>query len=200
MKLLLFSDLHRDRRAAAALVERAGDVDVVVGAGDFAVMRKGLRDTLEVLRAIDRPAVLVPGNGESYEELADACRDWPSARVLHGTGCEIDGRSFFGLGGGVPVTPFGPWSYDFTEDEAAELLRDLPEGVVLVSHSPPHGVLDRSSRGDDLGSATVRRMIDERRPELVVCGHIHDCAGQHRTVGPTVVVNAGPRGVLWELP
>ena len=199
MKLLLFSDLHCNERAARALVERACDVDVVVGAGDFAVMRRGLRDTLAVLRAIDRPAVLVPGNGESAAELEAACHDWPSARVLHGSGTEIDGKPFFGLGGGVPVTPFGDWSYDFSEEEAAELLRGQPAGGVLVSHSPPHGVLDVSSRGDHLGSATVRRKIDECRPELVVCGHIHDCAGRHETVGETVVVNAGPHGVVWDL-
>jgi|TARA_B100000809_G_scaffold252374_1_gene287027 hypothetical protein len=36
-------------------------------------MRKGIADVVEILTAIDRPAVLVPGNGESFEELAAAC-------------------------------------------------------------------------------------------------------------------------------
>jgi Icc-related predicted phosphoesterase len=35
LKLLLFSDLHADVTAARHLVERAADVDVLVGAGDF---------------------------------------------------------------------------------------------------------------------------------------------------------------------
>jgi len=36
-------------------------------------MRKGIADVVEILTAIDRPTVLIPGNGESFEELAAAC-------------------------------------------------------------------------------------------------------------------------------
>jgi Icc-related predicted phosphoesterase len=200
MKLLLFSDLHCDVTGARRLVERARDADVVVGAGDFATCRRGLSSTLEVLRAIDRPAVLVPGNSESAEELAAACRSWPSARVLHGTGVEIDGVAFYGLGGGVPVTPFGSWSWDFTEEEAGALLSDCPPGAVLVSHSPPKGAVDVSSSGRSLGSTAVRRAIERTRPLLVVCGHIHESSGQRARIGETTVVNAGPLGVELTLP
>ena len=48
MKLLVFSDLHRDLAAANSIVKRAEDVDVVIGAGDFAVKRRGIEDVLEL--------------------------------------------------------------------------------------------------------------------------------------------------------
>lgn len=199
MRLLLFSDLHGDRAAAQRLVARAAEVDVVVGAGDFGVMRRGVGRCFQELREIDRPAVLVPGNAESFEQLEQASRVWPAARVLHGGGVEILGQRFFGLGGGVPVTPFGPWSYDFSEDDARALLADCPEGAVLVSHSPPYGVVDVSSRGRHLGSVALREAIERTRPRLVACGHIHDAAGERATLGGTLVVNAGPGGVEVEL-
>ena len=82
MKLLLFSDLHADTAAARQLVERARLADVIIGAGDFGNVRRDLRPCLDVLRAIDRPAVLVAGNNESTDELTDACRVWPQAHVL----------------------------------------------------------------------------------------------------------------------
>ena len=113
MKFLCFSDLHRDTAAAEKLVEASLDVDCVIGAGDFATCRQGITDTLDILAKIDKPAVLVPGNGESVEELADAAALWKSATVLHGSGCQVDGIEFWGVGGGIPVTPFGAWSYDF---------------------------------------------------------------------------------------
>jgi Icc-related predicted phosphoesterase len=199
MKLLLFSDLHTNAAAARELVRSAAKADVVVGAGDFGNLRRDVRVCIDVLRAIERPAVLVAGNNESTEELAEACRDWPQAHVLHGTGVTIQGVPFFGLGGGVPVTPFGSWSYDFTEEQAAKLLAECPTGAVLVSHSPPKGAVDRASSGQSLGSTSVREAIARCRPRLVVCGHIHACAGQHATLGETSVVNAGPAGVLWDL-
>lgn len=199
MKLLLFSDLHADATAARRLVERARAADVVIGAGDFGNVRREVRACIDVLRTIDKPAVLVAGNNESTEELIEACRDWPQARVLHGSGVTLDGVTFFGLGGGVPVTPFGSWSYDFTEEQATALLAGCPSGCVLVSHSPPKGAVDRSSRGQSLGSVAVRQTILRQRPVLVVCGHIHGCAGQHAAIGPSPVVNAGPDGVEWLL-
>lgn len=199
MKLLLFSDLHCDAPAARRLVERSAAVDVVVGAGDFANLRRGLDRTLDVLRAIDKPAILVPGNSESDAELEAACGGWPEAHVLHGSGATVGGIDFWGLGGGVPVTPFGSWSVDFTEEQAEQLLAGCPRGAVLVSHSPPKGAVDVSSSGVSLGSVAVRRVIEDKQPALVVCGHIHQSAGQTGWIGETPVVNAGPAGVAWDL-
>lgn len=196
-QLLLFSDVHGDEAACRRLVERAEKADVLVGAGDFCVMRRNLRDPIDVLSVIDTPTVLVPGNAESEGELRAACSDWSAANVLHGTGCEVAGLSFYGIGGGIPVTPFGPWSYDFSEGEAGTLLADCPEGAVLVSHSPPKGVVDRDSRGESLGSHAVRSVIEERAPLLTVCGHIHGSWEEEGRLDSTPVVNAGPKGIWW---
>jgi Icc-related predicted phosphoesterase len=199
MRLLLVSDLHCDAEAARAVVERAKDFDVVVGAGDFATARRGLSGVIDVLRTMTKPTVLVPGNSESLEELREACHDWPAARVLHGDGATAGGRAFYGIGGGIPVTPFGKWSYDFSEVEAERLLRDCPPGCVLVSHSPPKGCVDLASNGVSLGSTAIRAAIERVHPALVVCGHIHGSAGRHGMIGATPVVNAGPVGLEWEL-
>lgn len=199
MRLLLFSDLHANEAAAQHLVTLARSVDIVIGAGDFGNLRRGIDTAIAMLTAIDKPAVLVPGNAESTAELEAACQAWPSAHVLHGTGVEIEGVPFFGIGGGIPVTPFGSWSYDFSEDEARRLLADCPAGGVLVTHSPPKGVVDLSSRGVNLGSVAIREVIEQQQPELVVCGHIHESAGQQAKIGNSVVVNAGTTGIVWEM-
>jgi uncharacterized protein len=199
MKLLLFSDLHCDVSAARRLVERSRDVDVLVGAGDLATIRRGINLCIDVLNSARCPAILVPGNNESLDELIQACQSWPQARVLHGSEAEIQGVRFFGLGGGVPVTPFGAWSFDFTEEQAENLLSACPAGCVLISHSPPKGAVDVSSSGKNLGSVAVRDAIERIRPILVVCGHIHESAGQTAYIGQSPVVNAGPEGVVWDL-
>ena len=199
MKLLLFSDLHTDAEATRRLIQRAASADVLVGAGDLATVRRNLGVCISILRTIDKPAVLVAGNNETTEELVAACKSWPSAHVLHGSGVVVNGVSFFGIGGGIPVTPFGSWSYDFTEEQAEDLLADCPAGCVLVSHSPPKGAVDVSSRGKSLGSTAVRAAIERLQPALVVCGHIHESAGKQTMIGKSPVVNAGPEGVEWEL-
>jgi Icc-related predicted phosphoesterase len=199
MRLLAFSDLHRDVAAARSIVERSIDVDVVIGAGDFAVQRRRLADVIDVLRAIEKPCVLVAGNAESEVELGEACAGWPAAHVLHGSGVELGAVRFYGLGGAVPITPFGAWSYDIEESEAAHLLRDCPPGGVLVSHSPPLGHADRGAGGERYGSTAVLAAIRRARPKLVVCGHIHDSWGEESMLGPTRIINAGPVGVVLEI-
>lgn len=198
MKLLLCSDIHCDHRAAQGLAERSAEADALVVAGDLAVMRKGLQETVDVLAETETPTVLVAGNGESTDELVEACRGWDAARVLHGSGCEIDGLPFWGLGGAVPVTPFGAWSYDLEEEEAEELLADCPAGAVLVTHSPPYGHVDESG-GQHMGSRAVLETIQRAKPRLAVCGHIHSHWRQESRVGDTRIVNAGPEGVWLEL-
>jgi uncharacterized protein len=96
VKLLAFSDLHRDKDRAEHLVELAGDADAVA-VGDYATMRLGLKRAIETLSAITLPTVLVPGNAESDTELRRACATWPSADVLHGQAKETLGTQFFGL-------------------------------------------------------------------------------------------------------
>jgi Icc-related predicted phosphoesterase len=200
LKLLLFSDLHRDLEQGRQLAKMAEieAVDAVIGAGDFGSVRRGLKEVIEVLRQITRPAILVPGNSESDAELRDACQTWPSAVVLHGAGTTVNQVDFWGIGGGIPVTPFGPWSFDFSEEQARAMLAGCPEGAVLVSHSPPKGVADVSG-GRSLGSLAIREAILAKKPRLVVCGHIHACAGKVEMIGDTPVVNVGPQGMIWEL-
>ena len=197
VKLLAFSDLHRDAERAERLVERASEADVVVGAGDYATMRIGLARVVDTLSAVAVPTVLVPGNAESDTELRRACAGWPSAEVLHGEAKEIAGTEFFGLGGGVPPTPF-PWSFDLSEEEAAAKLEHCPDRTVLVVHSPPKGYVDEVG-GRHLGSTSVLEAIDRTRPALVVCGHIHQCWGGEAKIGVTPVVNVGPEGRLLEI-
>ena len=191
MRCLAFSDLHCDLRRAAELVELSAQADVVLGVGDFASVHSGLEETMEALSAIERPFVAVPGNNETDEALRTACGDW--AVVLHGESAELEGVSFFGLGAGVPTTPWG-WSFDLTEGEAEQMLELCPEGAVLLSHSPPKGHVDKG-----LGSEAVLRAIEARSPQLVLCGHIHELWGQQSAVEGTPVVNLGPQGRLVEV-
>jgi uncharacterized protein len=193
LRLLAFSDLHRDLEQAGRLVELSAGADAVLGVGDFASVHRGLEEMIEALRAIGVPTVLVPGNNETEDALRTACQGWEAATVLHGEAVEIDGTRFFGLGAGVPVTPWD-WSFDLTEEEAAAKLDGCPEGAVLVVHSPPKGHVDKG-----LGSQAILDTIESKRPRLAVCGHIHECWGQESRVGETRVVNLGPSGTTLEV-
>jgi Icc-related predicted phosphoesterase len=75
----------------------------------------------------------------------------------------------------------------------------MPTGCVLILHSPPYGHVDSSSGGDHLGSRSILEAIEEKRPRLAVCGHIHESWGRESQIGSTPVHNLGPRGKVLEL-
>jgi Icc-related predicted phosphoesterase len=196
VRILAFSDLHRDLGQAAELVTMAADADVVIGAGDFASVHEGLEEAIGALAAIETPTVLVPGNNETDEALREAAAGWGAATVLHGEGATIEGSEFYGLGAGVPVTPW-EWSFDLDDETAAAMLAACPEDAILVLHSPPQGHCDAGG-GGNFGSQALLRAIEEKRPRLAVCGHIHESWGCESRVGATPVYNLGPKGTWLE--
>lgn len=190
-RILAFSDMHLSRRCAAEMRAAAKDADLIVGAGDFCNARNGLDEAMDLLWPILDKCVLVPGNAESADELRAAAGE---ATVLHGERTSREGLEIFGLGYAVPVTPFGSWSCDLSEDAAAALLEPMADWTadLLILHSPPKGVADQNASGLSLGSTALQAAIERFQPRLAVCGHIHHSWGRSGLIGATPVHNLGP--------
>jgi len=71
----------------------------------------------------------------------------------------------------------------------------LDENSVLVSHEPPYGAQDKVFLGMNGGNKELRALVDNYKPRLVLCGHIHEDPGVTK-IGKTTVVNCsmGKRG------
>jgi len=189
MKILAFSDIHTDLAACERIVAAGGDADLVIGAGDFAQRREGLAEVMDALKSLAPKAIYVPGNNETYDEIAAAT----TATVLHGASVEIDGCTILGIGAAVPaVNPKGWTSYNMTEDEAAAMLAPVEHCDILVSHSPPWQIADKHQSIGHIGSKTLLAEIGRLQPKLFLCGHVHDCWGQEVMRGKTRVRNLGP--------
>lgn len=192
MKILAFSDLHRDTDAASAILHASENADVIVGAGDFAIRGIGAFETIELLSAISKPVIVVTGNHDNSSEIAALCRKRPNFHLLDGSQVSIDGQTFFGLGREVPHLKDADWNESYSEDSAANLLAACPSNTVLVTHSPPLGYVDFQADGRHEGSAAILDVIDRTEPILHLCGHIHFCAGKSATRGKTPIHNLGP--------
>lgn len=190
MKILAFSDLHLVEELAADLVTASVGADLVIGAGDFCNTRQGLPRAMEMLAGIAAPMVVVPGNAESAEELHGCAL--PFMTVLHGQAAEVEGLRIFGLGGGIPETPFGDWSFDLSDRAAARELAKAGEIDILVTHSPPKDAGDTTSAGLSIGSESILAAIQTLQPKLAVYGHVHDCWGYRGQIGASQCANLGP--------
>lgn len=197
MRILVFSDIHGDRAALEALMER--EADLYVAAGDLVSWGRGL-DALGPVLARRAPKVWVlPGNHEHESEIERFCKRH-GLNALHGRHFEVDGWHVAGLGHSSP-TPFNTPG-EYTEEEMAERLARFAglKPLVLMCHCPPlETPLDLAGFGRHCGSRAVREFIEDEQPEWFACGHIHEAAGTLTRLGVTQAVNAGKGGYLIDL-
>lgn len=199
MKIIAFSDIHTDLHAVEKIRSLADDADVLVGAGDFANMRRGLAPVVDAIASINKLTVLVHGNAESEDELRAAAAQHDHLRVLHAGTVTIDNVTFLGLGGAIPETPFDDWSVDHAEKQARAWLEPHTHADILVSHSPPKGHCDKDSAGKSLGSKSIAKWIRKHQPRYCLCGHIHASWQNWSDAGQTRVMNLGPMATKIEI-
>ena len=188
MRFLAFADLHGDFRRLEVLLNTSADA--YVNAGD--VTHGSREEFIQFMRICGRRTCLsVPGNNE--------LPDWiPNYMNLHGERKTVLGITFGGLGGSPP-TPFNT-IFEWDEDYAYEILEKIGYVDVLVSHAPPKGTtLAFTYSGTDAGSEAVRWYIEEYVPRIAIVGHIHEREGYKETMGGTIVVNPGRRGLIVEI-
>jgi len=99
---------------------------------------------------------------------------------------------------GSPYTPAFVGAFQLAGRAAARAKwRSIPAGLdVLVTHGPPRGVLDRTSRGARVGCPELARAVARARPTLMVFGHVHASFGVADGAGPTAFLNAAQHARL----
>ncbi len=195
MKIVSFGDVHMATRNLARMGEVLGDTDLIIVSGDLTNFG-GADDARKVIEDVRRacPRVLALAGNLDQAEVFPFLEE--QGISLHGKGIVLDGIGIFGCGGSN-ITPFRTPS-EFTEEEIAETLRrgyDQVRGVrplLMICHTPPYDTkCDRIVSGKPVGSPAARKFIEEVEPDVCISGHIHESAATD-TIGPTVVLNAGP--------
>jgi hypothetical protein len=195
-RLLVFSDLHNDRKALEKLM--AVEADAYVAAGDLVSWARGLDNMAAPMKNKADRVYVLPGNHESGSDIASFCARH-GFRDFHGGTFELGGMHIAGLGYSTP-TPFDTPG-EVSEEEMARLLMPFAglDPLVLICHAPPlETPLDRIRPGLHAGSRAVREFIEKHQPRHFFCGHIHEAEGVATEMGPTRAQNVGKRGYLLE--
>lgn len=100
---------------------------------------------------------------------------------------------------GTPWQPiFFDWAFNASEEVLEQKWSRIPDDTdILIVHGPPHGYGDLAARinedkewGEHVGSPSLLARIQEIKPKLVVCGHIHRGYGVYEIEGQdTKVIN-----------
>lgn len=187
MRIVCLSDTHGHHKRVTV-----PDGDLLVHCGDST--RRGaepeIRSFDRWLAALPhRHKVVISGNHDFGFERDPAARTWITGAVyLQDEGIEVGGLRIWGS----PWQPrFFDWAFNMDRGAPIRAIWDrIPAGTdILLTHGPPHGILDRTRHGEQVGCEELLLAVERIRPRLHVFGHIHEDAGQAER-GGTRFVNA----------
>lgn len=120
-------------------------------------------------------------------DLAQNSQPFRNAYFLKDEVVEFRGLKIFGA----------PWvpeltTHAFFKDEtaiAAAWARVPADIDILITHTPPMGILDTSSKGWSLGCPSLADELRRISPRVHCFGHVHAGAGR-RQIGKTLFINA----------
>lgn len=199
MKIVCMSDTHWQ----LAYVKNVPDGDVLIHAGDFL----GRGTHIELINFNNwlgeqphKHKIVVAGNHDwvCEQDPSLAAQTLSNAKYLCDSAVEIDGVLFYG-------TPYQPAYYDWafnlprgSEELKAKWARIPDETNVLITHTPPHGILDRANDQIKTGDKDLlRRIVELTDLRLHAFGHIHESYGIYSDHGLTFV-NAAVCDIKYE--
>jgi uncharacterized protein len=197
MRILAFSDPHGSKAQLAKVAQKAGFADLIICAGDLTSFGNRLGSILKDLSALGKPVLMIPGNHEEHLELKEECKLFPAIKEIDRDFHEQGGILFIGYGG-------GGFSHETPQFESfARKIRNRSaqhKGKrVVIFHQPPYGTACDLMPYGHVGNETFAAFIAQDQPDLVLCGHIHECFHTQDTMGRTRIMNPGPDGTIIEI-
>ncbi len=188
MKILAVSDIHGDLKKLYRLVDSLDEKpDAVVVAGDLTPFgpKKLVPQIKSALKKVSDYVFAIPGN----EDPDDVRKLMDKLKLnMHGKKMELDDTTLVGFEGARWVETGGEIFIKY--DPIHKLLRSKGKKV-LVTHVPPFNTkADKLWTGHHVGSPFLRSLIEDYKPDFVICGHVHEARGVEK-LGKTTVVNTG---------
>jgi len=202
MKIICIADIHGNREAIKNVKEFAisRGIERFIILGDFPGYEsfkdegENLEEIKDVLNMLKNFKVLaIPGNCD-HPRAVDVFNEFNVN--LHEKIIVMDDLSLVGLGGSTP-TPFGT-PFEIGEEEIYNKLKKLIESVetdrfILALHNPPFNTeCDATADGVHIGSVSIRKIVEEFQPSLVLSSHVHESGGKTDKIGNSVIANIGP--------
>lgn len=156
------------------------ECDILIHAGDLTA--KGGKGSIEnaARKMHELPAryiVFVPGNHDRlfYEDPKEALKLLPGVITLLDETVELLGFRIYG----TSWINFKHGKFPFEIETLSEKFAKIPTNTdILVTHSPPWGIMDLNGKNEHMGSDSLTREIKERvKPKLHVFGHMHRSYG-----------------------
>jgi len=198
MKVLALSDVHGDKLFIREMAEKGAEekVDLVILAGDLVDDDGSAEGLIGPFKEKGLEVAIIPGNHEGLAEVQFLAEKY-GIKNLHGYVIKKGDVGIFGCGyADIGIHQLSDREFFETLKKAHDSLKDVKKKL-MVTHVQPNDSL--IGLGIFPGSAGVRKAIEELKPDVHICGHIHETHGIEEMIGSTRVINVGKTGRIIEL-
>ena len=201
LRILGLADLHDHWEMLGQLNDVNADLIAFCGDLHNGSTREKAGPTVKALASLGLPVLIVPGNMDHKDVVPELWRE-AGFVMLHGSSFIRGDFGFLGLGGMVAKNPLrigDPARYYHSEEDVYLTLAKAYQDIsgtkfkIIITHQPPRGLRDTLYNGESSGSVSLRRFVEEYRPHLLLCGHIHEDRGE-ASLGYTKILNVGELG------
>lgn len=199
MKILALSDVHGDRTFIKEMAEKGAQehVDLVILAGDLVDHAGEISGIVGPFKEKGLEVAVLPGNHEGLAEIGFLV-DRYAATNLHGYVLQKGDIGIFGCGyGDVGLHQLTEEAFFATLEQAHASLKNVKKKIMVTHIQPSDTIIGLKMPG--WGSTSVRRALERFKPDLHLCGHIHETHGIEEMVGSTKVINVGKTGKIIEI-
>lgn len=185
MKLYAAADIHGSQYRLNIILKNIEKYspDLVVICGDITQFGPG-EVAKNFLNQIKVETIALTGNIDT-PDVNTAITDSNAVNIDHKS-ITIKGIPFVGIGGELT----NQLSEILIKDNNLEkpLTDSIDKNTILVTHVPPYKTQDKVFFGHHSGNKELRQIIDEYKPRLVLCAHIHEDPGFTK-LKESIVVN-----------
>jgi len=200
MKILAAGDIHGDVRLAERLAKKAEEenVDLVILCGDLTYREKTTEGIIGPFVKKGKKVFLIPGNHETIA-TADFLAELYDVVNLHGYSIKYKDIGFFGCGGAnIGLFQLSENEIFNTLKKGFENIKDQKKKIMITHVHPSETVMEKFTSFFP-GSTGIRKAIEEFKPDILLCSHVHEAEGIEEKVGKTKIINVGKSGKIIEI-
>ncbi|PIN81683.1 hypothetical protein COV11_01410, partial [Candidatus Woesearchaeota archaeon CG10_big_fil_rev_8_21_14_0_10_30_7] len=171
---------------------------LVIIAGDFTMMDQPPQNLVGPFKAIGKKVLIIHGNHDS-ETTLDFLSEHYKVGNLNKYAVTYEGVGFFGAGG-AEIGPVLTTELKIFEriKNGHKYVKDAKKKV-MVTHVHPRGSLIEKFSNIVPSSNSVRKALDEFKPDILICGHVHEAQGIEEKIGNTRVINVSRIGKVFDI-
>lgn len=200
MKILAAGDIHGDTSLAKKLADRADKekVDLVILCGDLTMAERSTEGIVGPFVKKGKKVVLIPGNHETIA-TADFLAELYDVVNLHGYSIKYKDIGLFGCGGA------NIGLFQLSEEEIFNALKKGFENIknykkkIMVTHVHPSETVMEKFTQFFPGSKGIKKAVEEFKPDILLCSHVHEAEGIEEKIGKTKVINVGKSGKIIDI-